>query len=940
MGGCIGMSAMAYRNRETNNSSRAWGSGLQVWRILGGVLIVLVIGLYVALLMQTLEFRSKPFPGYFLTDTVTVNAGLPSGGAVWHGREDGLMTGDFIRRLDGVVLSEDRLDFGEARRAHDALLRDKSIGERVTIGFERLESAGIDDALCGLPSDGVAQCEVTTTLSAFSDGDFLAYFILPYITGLIILAIGIFVWYLRGETAMGFLALVIALSSAVYTGGIFDAGSRQLILDVWLLSASIAGGGLLSLAISMPTPMTALRRRPWLGFAPLCLGVVAGLVLIWLRTGISNPWDAQLTQYATFLSILGLFGLFGFSLTYQRRQAVTLQLRDQNNTLLIGSSLMVVPSLLWLSNRFLLSSGTGLGITFESLMPLYIFPNVAIAYAVLHYRRLDTDRIISQGITYLLMVIALIVSNFLLVLGLNFIVQDTVDANHPLLNATLLFAMVALFIPIRNRLQERIDGIYFRKRRNYQEKQEAFANKLTSVTRYSDVASEFRRIVRETLDIEHIFIYLSMDETSDYEAYPDDPHNNTDVRFSPDGATIQALKASDELILLPRNEAWDGRLLPERQRLRLLNAMAVAPMMGTSRLNGFVVFGASRSGKARYDYEEVRFLNNLVGQLALATERSQVVDSLERRVRELDVLSQVGQAVNFTIEFDDLLELIFAQTSKLIDSQSFYIALYEESIAQLYFAFYLEDDERFEERENIRWALSDDVYSEIVRTGKALRLNDYVRDSALRGDIPNIPMRDVQAWMGVPLTAGRSTVGVIAIGKTGSGETYSEEAFKIFNDIGALAATSIEKARLFNETKIRERQLTVLNDISRQLVATESDVEKLLEIIMVSAVEILNAEAGSLLLTMEDGSGDLEFRVVIGGAGEELVGQRWAADKGVVGQVMQTGEPRIVNDAKQDPQHMQDKQDKVTVAKFSTDSLLAVPLRAKDTIIGGNYSGI
>jgi len=52
----------------------------------------------------------------------------------------------------------------------------------------------------------------------------------------------------------------------------------------------------------------------------------------------------------------------------------------------------------------------------------------------------------------------------------------------------------------------------------------------------------------------------------------------------------------------------------------------------------------------------------------------------------------------------------------------------------------------------------------------------------------------------------------------------------------------------------------------------------LLELITASAVDILNAEAGSLLLTTEDGSGDLEFKAAVGGTGHELVGQRLRQD--------------------------------------------------------------
>ena len=73
----------------------------------------------------------------------------------------------------------------------------------------------------------------------------------------------------------------------------------------------------------------------------------------------------------------------------------------------------------------------------------------------------------------------------------------------------------------------------------------------------------------------------------------------------------------------------------------------------------------------RYTFEELRFMQTLTSQISVAVERAEVVESLEHRVRELDVLSQVSQAVNFTIDLNDLLELIYAQTVRLIDATQF-----------------------------------------------------------------------------------------------------------------------------------------------------------------------------------------------------------------------------------------------------------------------------
>jgi signal transduction histidine kinase len=362
----------------------------------------------------------------------------------------------------------------------------------------------------------------------------------------------------------------------------------------------------------------------------------------------------------------------------------------------------------------------------------------------------------------------------------------------------------------------------------------------------------------------------------------------------------------------------------------VLKAYLIVPIVGTEQLNGFVIIGPPRNAQNNtYDHEEVRFIDNLTSQFAIATERSQVIESLEQRVRELDVLSQVGQAVNFTIEFDDLLELIYAQTSKLVDAPNFYIALYEERIDQMYFAFLLEDNERYNVREGIRQDLGDDLFSMVIKENNPRRVTNFQQETETRRASLDMVRNDLYAWMGVPLSAGRRKIGVMAAGKTRPGSEYTDEKFKIFRDIGALAATSLDKANLFNQTKMRERQLTVLNDISRQLVATESDVERLLEIIMNSAVEILNAEAGSLLLDTEDDTRDLEFRVVIGGAGEDLLGTRISRGKGIVGEVVETGEPIIVNNTADDPRHMQEVSD-----EFISKSLMAVPLKAKEGVIG------
>jgi hypothetical protein len=47
----------------------------------------------------------------------------------------------------------------------------------------------------------------------------------------------------------------------------------------------------------------------------------------------------------------------------------------------------------------------------------------------------------------------------------------------------------------------------------------------------------------------------------------------------------------------------------------------------------------------------------------LALERSLAVAVLQRRVREMDIISRVAEGINVTLAFDDLLEMFYAQTN-------------------------------------------------------------------------------------------------------------------------------------------------------------------------------------------------------------------------------------------------------------------------------------
>jgi signal transduction histidine kinase len=673
-----------------------------------------------------------------------------------------------------------------------------------------------------------------------------------------------------------------------------------------------------------------LYQRPYTAFLPFLASVILTVVVLGLyfRPAFPQSYPAA-WQPAVFGTLLGL-AILVVSLLRRRQLAASPIVRDQSNTILIGVALAIVPIAIWLVNTILQDFGRMAVLPFNisAAMPFFVIPVLSMAYAVVQYRSLDTDRIISQGITYGIMLVGLLLGYFMLVFSVSLITREAIQANDPFLIAFTIFAIAILFLPLRTTLQRRIDQLYFRARRNYQAQLEDFAQKLTSLVDYDQIVQEFRQQLQQTLTPSTEFIFLLNRQSGDYVAFGN-PKPETDVHFAANSDFTNLLKNKEMMIYLEPGQPWPSELIPERARLTILKPLIIAALRGRSELSGFVFIGAPRSGAEVYKFEELRFVQNLISQMAVAVERAQVVDTLESRVRELDVLSQVSQAVNFMIEFDDLLELISTQTDRLIEAPYFYIVLRDPATEELYFAFFVEGDERDADKENRRWQPGRDLYSEIIRSGQPLRVPEFGKAMEQRHYPIVYEDPNLKAWMGVPMIAGGRTLGVLAVSSLDPAKSYGDDQVKIFSDIGSLAATSLDNARLFAETKSRARQLSAINEVSRQL-TSELHVENLLERITSSAVDILNAEAGSLLLTVDDGSSDLEFRIAVGSSGQDLVGRRFPAGKGLVGEVATTGKHVIVNDATHDPRWGGEQ----AKGGFSTSAVLAVPLIAKNKVVG------
>jgi two-component system NtrC family sensor kinase len=120
-----------------------------------------------------------------------------------------------------------------------------------------------------------------------------------------------------------------------------------------------------------------------------------------------------------------------------------------------------------------------------------------------------------------------------------------------------------------------------------------------------------------------------------------------------------------------------------------------------------------------------------------------------------------------------------------------------------------------------------------------------------------------------------------------------------------------------------------LNDIAQAITSTVKESE-ILQRVMTSINQILQVEAGALLLADEENV-KLRFAITLEGDAAQFSELSLEPGQGIAGWVAQHGKPVLVPDVSRDPRFYP-RIDQVT--GFKTRSVLCVPLKSRDRIIG------
>jgi signal transduction histidine kinase len=184
----------------------------------------------------------------------------------------------------------------------------------------------------------------------------------------------------------------------------------------------------------------------------------------------------------------------------------------------------------------------------------------------------------------------------------------------------------------------------------------------------------------------------------------------------------------------------------------------------------------------------------------------------------------------------------------------------------------------------------------LIREDAPLRLHNLGDDPRSVGFPPHHP--PMRTFLGVPVHLRGIAYGNLYLTEKADGEDFTEEDQELVELLASQAAVAIENARLYEAATGWSKQLESLNEVGNAL-ATETDLDRLLDLVARRLCELLDARLVTVLLP--SGDDELRFAAVAGDGGERLRGETITRSTSKSGRVLERGQSERVDSVLDDP---------------------------------------
>ncbi|HMA36612.1 MAG TPA: GAF domain-containing protein, partial [Chloroflexia bacterium] len=444
------------------------------------------------------------------------------------------------------------------------------------------------------------------------------------------------------------------------------------------------------------------------------------------------------------------------------------------------------------------------------------------------------------------------------------------------------------------------------------------------------------------------------------------------------GLRLLAMRGIDDLAVIrqltqtwPASQGLMGRVVRERRSLLvpdvslepdyvsldpLVKSDLVVPILKEDAVLGTIAISSHEQDG--FDADDLRFVEQLASQAAIALDNSRLYDEAQTRVLQLDTLNQLGNVLSSALDADSVFETLYERITNFFEVSAFFVALLDRAENRINFPFMVEIEEETGEEQRIVGETSElgtGLSSHVITTGKPLLISDMSDPKNALNSTSNLVegTRPAASWMGAPLMAGSEVIGLLSV-QAFQANAYTQEHLLFLMTLAHHAAVAIQNARLFAEIRRfneeleglvsarteelakanvelvrRAQSLEELYHISREL-ATTLELDEILERGLQLVTSIVGVTRGSIMLK-DLQTGELVYRAAIGRPQGPAPGSTtpFQDGRGVIGWVARERKGLRVDDVQTDPHW-----EPAAGWGEGVRSLISVPLLSGEDLLG------
>jgi len=311
------------------------------------------------------------------------------------------------------------------------------------------------------------------------------------------------------------------------------------------------------------------------------------------------------------------------------------------------------------------------------------------------------------------------------------------------------------------------------------------------------------------------------------------------------GLTYNVARSGKRIVV---NDMSDSNMF---QDWPLVGAIVGLPLLRNEQVVG--VMNVAMNDAYEFSSAELRILELLADQAAIAIVNARLYEKVQRHVNQLETLNTVNAALSTSLELDKVLELILDQIGKVLPLNRGAIILHEKDALRV-----MTDRGNSPSTKGFVFSAEDKLFQELQQTRKPLILHQLKDDPRFQNWGQST---QIVSWMGVPLIVRDNLIGFLTM-DSNLAEAYSPEQAELALPFAAQAAQAIENARQFNAAQRRMEKLDALHKID-QAITSSFNLKVTLNILLnqlrtqleVDAAVIMSYEDALLSLTYSQGQG-------------------------------------------------------------------------------------